>query len=427
MPSLSESIIANVEESYISTYLRRKGYTQPREQKGQALKYWVDDLLKKQKINIVEFEDFLFNELFWGKRKTIRMYRLEKVKDYKYPEDWESPLNKYYGFNSIDFCDILNTIPSEKEPRKIAAIRSEENNKGELVKIRLLFVFYIEIDEERRIKSSTAYIPIDIDFCKKIMLIKAWTRQGIAFDEYKAEKLIQRVKKLLETEFNVTTRPYGMAHKEILFNMSRSLIYEAYSSVPAYNKIGDIENSIKSFIKEAYSGLPLRNIMEDDDGEQFLPQGVLDFKGEIRNVLENLVISDYFFNRSYNEIWEAGLEAIISRIKFNDKEEVLTSLNAENTEAPIFCTKTFMSLKNRMEETKRIETLWIAMDRENGQKGHLNLKFDASDQEYLGILIANYGIRFNEADMNSTLRIYGKYEEEFTQKDTGKGKRAVGQ
>lgn len=85
--------------------------------------------------------------------------------------------------------------------------------------------------------------------------------------------------------------------------------------------------------------------MEDDDGEQFLPQGVLDFKGEIRNVLENLVISDYFFNRSYNEIWEAGLEAIISRIKFNDKEEVLTSLNAENTEAPIFCTKTFMSLK----------------------------------------------------------------------------------
>jgi hypothetical protein len=108
MPSLSESIIANVEESYISTYLRRKGYTQPREQKGQALKYWVDDLLKKQKINIVEFEDFLFNELFWGKRKTIRMYRLEKVKDYKYPEDWESSLNKYYGFNSIDFCDILN-------------------------------------------------------------------------------------------------------------------------------------------------------------------------------------------------------------------------------------------------------------------------------------------------------------------------------
>ncbi len=89
---------------------------------------------------------------------------------------------------------------------------------------------------------------------------------------------------------------------------------------------------------------------------------------------------------------------------------------------PIFCTKTFMSLKNRMEAAERVETLWIAMNR---KKGNLNLKFDASNMEYLEILI-KYGIRFNETDMNSALDIYDKYESELNQQITEYNKIAVG-
>lgn len=427
MPSLSESIVDNVGESYISTYLKGKGHTQPDEKKGQALRYWVDDLFKEQKIDIDDFESFLFDELFFGKRKTIRMYRLEKTKNYKFPVDWEIPLDEHYALASIDFCNILNTIPNEKDAGKIAAVRSEENIREELVKIKLLFVFYIEINEDRNIKSTSAYIPVEINFQTKTMLIKAWTRQHVDYDPYKAGKLIQHVKNLLEIEFKVSTKYYGIAHKKILFNMSRSLIYEAYSNVPAYNKIENMNDSIKNFIKKTYEKLSLWNTEEDDGGEQFLPKEVLDYEGELKNVLESLAISDHFFNRSYDEIWEMGLEAVISRIKFNDKEKVLASLKAEDTETPIFCTKTFMSLKTRMQETERIESLWIAMDREKGQKGHLNVRFDASDQEYLGLLITNYSIRFNESDMNIILRIYDKYEAKSNKRDTGKGKMAVGQ
>lgn len=427
MPSLSESIVDNVGESYISTYLKGKGYTQPDEKKGQNLKYWVDDLFKEQKIDIDEFESFLFDELFFGKRKTVRMYRLEKMKDYKFPTDWERPLDEHYGLDSIDFCNILNTIPNEKDARKIAAVRSEENVREELVKIRLLFVFYIEINEDRNIKSTSAYIPIEINFQTKTMLIKAWTRQHVDYEPYKAGKLIQQVKDLLKSQFKVSTQNYGIAHKKVLFNMSRSLIYEAYSKVPAYNKIENMEDSLKNFIKETYEKLSLWNIEENDKGEQFLPKEVLDFKGELKNVLECLAISDHFFDRSYDEIWGMGLEAVISRIKFNDKERVLASLKAEDTETPIFCTKTFMSLKTRMEETERIESLWIAMGREKGQRGHLNVRFDASDQEYLGLLITNYSIRFNELDMNIILGIYDKYEAKSNQGDTKKCKMAIGQ
>ena len=426
MPSLSESIITNVEEQYIEIFLKQKGYARTKEEKGQDLRNWVDNLLKKQKINVEEFEDFLFNELFWGKRKTIRLYKLEKIKDYRYPSDWEAPLKEIYGLDSIDFCDIMNTIPNEKSPRKIAAVHSEENNKGELVKIRLLFVFYIEIAEDRRYVGSTSYIPVEVDFIKRSMSIKAWTRQQIALEEHKANKLIHHVNLLMQNEFKVMTHRFGIVHKKVLFNMSRSLISEAHSIVPTYNKIANAENAIKDFMNEIYTKISLQNISVNEDGENFLTKEVFDFEGEVKNVLESLVISDYFFDRSYDEIWKMGLEAVVSKIKFNDKELVLTSLNAENTETPIFYTKTFMSLRNRMNENGRIEILWITMDRGKGKRGHLNLKFDASDQEYLEILI-NYGIRFSEADMDSVLKIYEKYEAKSTQENTGKGKIAVGQ
>lgn len=234
---------------------------------------------------------------------------------------------------------------------------------------------------------------------------------------------MDHIKRLMGIEFKVATRNYMSEHKKILFLMSKSLIYEAYSHVPTYNEIESIDGVIKNFIEETLSGLSLRNVEVNEQGKLVLAEGVMDFEAEVRNVLEGLAISDYFFDRDFDEIWKMGLEAVVARVKFNDEERVLTSLSGENTSAPIFCTKTFMSLKNRMEEAERIETLWITMDR---KKGNLNLKFDASNMEYLEILI-KYGIRFNETDMNSALEIYEKYETKLNQKIAEQSKIAIGQ
>lgn len=423
MPSLSQSIITNVEEKYIEGYLKQMGLIKPEELSGQQLKYWVDDLLEEKKINIEGFEEFLFQELFWGRRKTIRIYKLDKTKDYKYPVDWEIPLEEKYGIDSINFSNILATIPNRDEPRKIAAVYSEENCKGELTKMRLLFVVYIQLNGDRGYRDSVSYVPVEVDFVKKVMIIKAWTRQQVAQEDYKADSLMDHIKTLMGIQFKALTRNYMVEHKKVLFYMSRSLIYEAYSHVPTYNKIGEIDGVIKNFVEEILAELSLRNVIVDEKGKHSLNEGVMEFEAEIRNVIESLTISDYFFCRNFDEIWKMGLEAVVARIKFNDKERVLTSLSGEDTSTPIFCTKTFMSLKNRMEESERIETLWITMER---KRGNLNLKFDASNPEYFEVLI-KYGIRFNEADMNSALEIYEKYETELNQKITEESKIAIGQ
>ena len=423
MPSISQSIIVNVEASYIEQYLNKKGLVRSTEELGQELKYWIDNLLSAGKINIVDFEQFLFNELFWGKRKTIHIYKLDKVKEYKYPEDWENALNKHYNIHSINNCNILEMIPNTTEPRKIVSVQSEENQKGELIRIRLLFACFIQLNGERGYKDSVAYIPVELDFERKIMIIKAWTRQHIAHEEHKAENLLDYIKKLMCKEFKVEIKNFMSRHKKVLFLMSKNLIDEAYAQVPAYNQIDYLVEDIKDFEIEIVNTLPLKNINGDGKGNYFLDKGVMNFEAEIRNTLECLTISDYFYDKNFDEIWNLGLEAVVARVKFNDEEKVLTSLSGENTSAPIFCTKTFMALKNRMEETKQIEILWVTMER---KRGNLNLKFDASNTEYLEMLI-RYGIRFNERDMNSALEIYEKYEEKLNQQIARRCEIAVGQ
>ena len=423
MPSISQSIIVNVEASYIEQYLNKKGLVRSTEELGQELKYWIDNLLSAGKINIVDFEQFLFNELFWGKRITIHIYKLDKVKEYKYPEDWENALNEHYNIHSINYCNILKMIPNTTEPRKIVSVQSEENQKGELIRIRLLFACFIQLNGERGYKDSVAYIPVELDFERKIMIIKAWTRQHIAHEEHKAENLLDHIKKLMCIEFKVEIKNFMSRHKKVLFLMSKNLIDEAYSQVPAYNQIDYLVENIKDFEIEIVNTLPLKNINGDGKGNYFLDKGVMNFEAEIRNTLECLAISDYFYDKNFDEIWNLGLEAVVARVKFNDEEKVLTSLSGENTSAPIFCTKTFMALKNRMEETKQIEILWVTMER---KRGNLNLKFDASNTEYLEMLI-RYGIRFNERDMNSALEIYEKYEEKLNQQITRRCEIAVGQ
>lgn len=423
MPSISKSIIVNVEAKYIEQYLNKKGFIRSEEEAGQELKYWIDNLLSSGKINIEDFEEFLFEELFWGKRKTIHIYKLDKVKGYKYPEDWENALNEYYNINSINFCDILGRIPNTTEPRKIVAVQSEENQKGELTRIRLLFACFIQLNGERGYKDSVAYIPVELDFERKIMLVKAWTRQHIAHEEHKAENLLIHIKKLMCIEFKVEVKNFMSKHKKALFLMSKNLIDEAYSHVPAYNKIDYLVKDIKDFEIEIVNALPLKNVNGDGNGNYLLDKGVMNFEAEIRNALECLAISDYFYNKNFDEIWNLGLEAVVARVKFNDEEKVLTSLSGENTSTPIFCTKTFMALKNRMEERKQIEILWVTMER---KRGNLNLKFDASNTEHLEILI-RYGIRFNERDMNSALEIYEKYEEKLSQQIAEHCEIAVGQ
>ncbi len=421
MALINRSIVENIEAKYIETYLMQKGFKKGDEEEGISVVDWVNNLLDENKIDIDEFERFLFHELFLGKRKLIRVYQLGNTKKIKFPEDWIDILVEKYGVASLDFSAILSTFVNSKNRIKIAGIRSEENEKGELTRLRILFVILIEVYEGGTYRDSYAYIPVDIDFIKRIMLIKVWNRYGIPDENQRPEALLDHIKSIMALLFHVSTRRYMMKHKKVLYNMSKGMVDEVYNKIPAFSQISILESLISDFEQEILSRLPIVNTDIDENGKKVIPKGVMEFSDEIRKALERLAISDYFYNRSYDEIWNMGVDAVIARIKFNDNENVLTSLSGEESEKPIFCTKTFMYLKKSMEDSKLVERLWVAKKR---NRGTLNIRYDATDEEYLEIMIRSI-IRYTEEDLEAALEIYKNYESRSTKTITKNDKRNV--
>lgn len=424
---ITKAIIDNintVKANYIETFLREHNIKRSNEEEGIDTQHWVNLLLTSGRLNVDEFENFLFSELFYGKRKQIRVYKLENCRKYSYPADWQSGVMKYAERDAENFSCILSLMPDENNPVKITALRMIKNEQEELENLKILFAHFIQVEKiPNQIENSYSYIPVEIDFHNKRMNMKAWQRQHIYWDEEKTDALFEKTIHILEKNFNIEVGNFGVKHKKVLYSMSKHLINDAYLKIPAFNEVVNLKKEIGQFSSSVIQALSLENVTVDNTGKKELNMGVMKFEEEIRNVVEGLTINDYFFEKDFSEIWDMGLDAIVARIKFNDRERVLTSLKGENTVTPIFVTKTFMTLRERMNESEMVDAIWIATDR---NKGNLNLRYDSSNSKYLEIWI-RYGIRFCKDDMRTALRIYDKYEQCITTEIKEKTSIAVNQ
>lgn len=148
---IRESLIENIGEKYIKTYLYDDKNTRLKEQEGIKIADWINKLLLEERINVKNFEDFVFHELFFGRRKQIRVYQLDSITKIKYYSDWEKIFKTEYKINQLEFNSILTTWVTSRDTKKISAVHVEENEKGELVKLQLLFNCYICLEKRANI------------------------------------------------------------------------------------------------------------------------------------------------------------------------------------------------------------------------------------------------------------------------------------
>lgn len=208
------------------------------------------------------------------------------------------------------------------------------------------------------------------------------------------------------TKVGVKTKSFGVQHKKTLHNMSQGIVTEVYKKIPAFNRINCLDEEIEKFQQKVLTGLPLKNI-EYRENTVCLKENVFDFKDEMKKMFEKICISDYFFDVPYEDIWNMGIHMIVSKIKFKDLEHVLTILSSETSEIPVFCTKTFLSLKKSLEDVKLVDRLWIEHDR---ARGKIELSYDATKEQYVGIKVLS-NIRFTSEDLGLAEEIYNLYEQ----------------
>ncbi|UZP04014.1 hypothetical protein JW813_03170 [Clostridium botulinum] len=403
---ISKSIVINIGDDVIKAFLREQKIPNEKLVSAQNIENLISDLLDQGLLSLDALEEFLFNELMYGKRRYIRVFKLDKIKDIKYKEDWLGVLCKEYNIKSLEFNNIISTYVTDDAPDNIAAIHTECDEKGEIKKISILFVFYIKMKDSG---NSLCYIPVEFDFIKKLIVIKSWRRQGIYDDEkYKPSFLMDKTIQWLENSLTYSKKSMSDIYKEVLYNMTKGLVEELFDKIPSYEDAMKLDTDICSFSNSILDKMGLENKILNKDGTYSLPYGIMDIKDELLKLIQRLTVSDYFMNREFDEVWDMGISAIVNSVKFNDKDNVLAVVSGEDKRKPVFCAKSFLVLLKSIEDSKEVDTIWIAFKYD---KKTIRINYDASnDDYYLEIGVLSNQRSFTQKEFEYIWEILTRYE-----------------
>lgn len=403
---ISRSILDNIGKDIINTYLRAKKISMTNRVGVLSIEELLSELVETDEIHEEDVKEFFFRELMYGKRRYIRLYKLQNCDFISYQDDWLSNLKKRYDIPSLNFNNIMTTFVNKKESQKIAAIRTEINDKGEIDNIKIIFVCYIEMKND---DSSCTYIPVEFDLIKKMIIVKCWRRQDVKDDDnYKPTVIIGRIIQWLEKNLQYTKKEIADKYKEILYTMTKGLVSELFRKIPTYAEARNFKDKVDDFSNNILQKMNLENKRKDENGTFSLPVGIMDIKDELVKLLQRLAVSDYFFNRDYEEVRNMGISAIINSVKFNDKEDILTIVSGAEKRKPVFCSKSFLVLLKSIDEAKEVKTIWISF---KYNKKTIIVKYDASkDKYYIEIGMLSNLKDFSEKEFRYILEVIERYE-----------------
>lgn len=403
--NISKSIITNIGEDVVLQFLRTKNITKEELESGQDIEYLIANLIDARILDKDEVKEFFFSELMFGKRTRIRVYNLDECREILYEEDWLSVLYDEYDVESLEFNNIISTIPSNAEQKKIVAIHTEYNDRVEIKNISILFSYYITV---KNVGDSCCYIPVSFDVENKLLTIKAWHRQNIDdVDRYKQGYLVDVTTEWLEANFTYTKRNMTGTYKEILYNMNKGLVEELFRKIPAYQETETLDGDINIFSASILSKISLENKKVDGEGKITIPIGVMDIHDELLKLIQRLSVADYFMTRDYDAVWNMGISAIVNKVKFKDIENVLAMVSGEDTRKPVFCSSSFLVLLKSMEQSQMVDTIWISF-KYDGRTIRVN--YNASNPDYFEVINLSNNRNFTQNEFDYIWEVLMRYE-----------------
>lgn len=400
------SIIRNINESSLLNFLKNKGCIKSEAESGKDDTLWISDLLKNEKIDKDELNEFLFEELSYGRSNMINVYEIVSCKNMRDEDDWIDRLTESYNINSINFNNIISTVLHPDVPIQIIAMNTILDDEGKVIRVDMILARYIRIKLNGKEGDSCCFIPIRFDLDNKLLIAKIRNQYGIPQKEHRPKATLDKIVEDLKVELEFETKIYDDKHQKVLYRMSKGLLEELYNIVPNYNSVNMMDEYIDGFIKSIIENMDIINIEEMLDGNKRINKGVIDLKDEIKKVLQQLVISDYFFNEDIDLFSKKNVSAVITSIKFNDNEKNTARLAGEDNSKVIVCSRTFMSMRKSIDTVQNVFSLSIAYKR---KRDSIEVKIDASERDRLSILILNQK-NFNEEDYNKIWEMYRQYE-----------------
>ena len=400
--AVAKEIIDNVRDTKIVDFLRKENVEKNSDELGMDLYIWLGKIIDENRISIEKINKVLFQELEYGDRRLIRIYQLKGTRKIKKEKDWEDFLKKY-SCTSMNFNRIVETTLCKDDKIKVAAVKSNISEKI-VNKVDILFVYkmYTRSSEETQ-KFIYSYLPVSVDVKNKILSIKVWNREEGEENNTPIDQIDDIFRKL-QKDLQFDTQALESNSQAVLYKMSKALFDDFFRKLPNINEIENKKIEIPQLVNDLLFGIRLQNI-ENQGNKIAMNTEVIDVKEEMYKLLQQVALYDYLTDNSIKELLE-NTDKYISRIRFNDRDNLTASLTSEKGVKCIFDAKTFMCVRNSLDLVESIVAIVVTFTK---KRGLLSVKYDASDRRYLNIHVLNNRY-YTADDFNKIWELYKKYE-----------------
>lgn len=411
---VSGSLINNVEEGRLLEFLRKKNIKRSDDELGLDTHIWVGNLIDNNRIDVNTLNEYLFNDLFYGQRRLMRIYRLKSTRMYNKDNDWINGLLGDYGINCLDYNNIVSTHvgADQEEQVKIAAVKTTHTSAGKIDNLKILFVKHIVVRENGNDIYTCSYLPVELNLTEKIAIIKVKNRQFYN-ENYSSDDLMDNIINMFFETMNLEITSFDHNPQEVLYRMTKGILDEFFNTIPNNGQIESLSETTACFVNDVLSTGIYQNIEQAEiNGKTYkiLNKEVLDLNEEITQLLQQAAAFDYFKNFSIDKITES-ITAILVSIRFNDIDNASARLTGEKRTRAIFNSKTFMSIRKSIDLVASVVALSIAYKK---QRGKIIVKYDTSDNQFLKIHIINNRY-YDESDFKTIWGLYKSYESELVE------------
>jgi len=261
---------------------------------------------------------------------------------------------------------------------------------------------YTRSSEETQ-KFIYSYLPVSVDVKNKILSIKVWNREEGEENNTPIDQIDDIFRKL-QKDLQFDTQALESNSQAVLYKMSKALFDDFFRKLPNINEIENKKIEIPQLVNDLLFGIRLQNI-ENQGNKIAMNTEVIDVKEEMYKLLQQVALYDYLKDHSIKDLLE-NTDKYISRIRFNDRDNLTASLTSEKGVKCIFDAKTFMCVRNSLDLVESIVAIVVTFTK---KRGLLSVKYDASDRRYLNIHVLNNRY-YTADDFNKIWELYKKYE-----------------
>lgn len=404
---ISKSLINNVRETKVTSYLRNIGVTRADDEKELDSVAWFSKLLDENRVSCDIFNDCLWRELMYGHRRFIRIYSLKSVRKIKRLEDWND-FNEKYNCPSMNFNQIVQTTMASDEKIKVCAMKTEVENDV-IKRISILFAFNMDIRyrENGSVGKCISYIPVTMDLVEKVLTIKVWNKDDALEGSTPTDQLNNIYERLMKN-LDFETKAISVDPQTVLYKMSKALFDDFFRKLPNTAEVEAKRDSMPELVDSLLKNISLEN-SEIKNEKKTMNSDVINVEDELYKLLQQVALYDYLKDNEIKALLE-NTDKYISRIRFSDRDNLTASLTSETGVKCIFDAKTFMCVRNSLDLVERIVSIVVAFAN-SSSKGLLLVKYDASDRTFLNIHILNNRY-YTEEDYKMIWELYKIYESE---------------